>query len=445
MAQDFGDDVGERLFRAMGRAVGYAFREWLREQEYARRQALPAGQSKSGQDAKTSLPDEICVPFGTSEDASYFAKVCEEANVHVQAFADNDGNGYVQFATDDIERVQDCTKRFAEVMSQLAAERVEESIDTRNPVSASQMKDLSRIEKLPDLPSTGKGQDRDIPLQTSDKDITLIPVAIRFNDEPDSIVMRTFSVEDTEGLDVDSDVFFSGYSHAELETMVGKDVGEDFTVVSVGEPYTVRATKDVEPETVPARGNHTMDIAEKVRDAKERCRSFEDFKDALAKEGIGVTTTKDGEVMFYTARRDNAGNLLPFGRDEAGMRDWAVGADTLKARYGVDATHNWFEQNLPTASDGSLDADGRTPDINQGIESHDGLDTDTRTLRLEREQHGTDVSPSQVREQAAQAQQDDRSLDAVAKECRAASKQLEKESGIAEREIDISDKLSPVR
>lgn len=359
MAQDFGDDIGERLFRAMGRAAGYALREWLREQEYARRQTLSAGQAKSGLDAKTSLPNEICVPFGTSEDASYFAKVCEEANVHVQAFADKDGGGYVQFATDDIERVQDCTKRFAEVMSQLAAERVEESIDTRNPVSARQMKDLNRIEKLPDLPSTDKGQDRDIPLQ--------------------------------------------------------------------------------------ARGNHTMDIAEKVRDAKERCRSFEDFKDVLAKEGIGVTTTKNGEVMFYTARRDEAGNLLPFGRDEAGMRDWAVGANTLKERYGVDATHDWFEKNLPTASDGSLDADGRTPDINQGIESHDGMDIDTRTLRLEREQHGTDISPSQVREQTAQAQQDDRSLDAVAKECRSASKQLEKESGIAEREIDISDKLSPVR
>ena len=33
----------------------------------------------------------------------------------------------------------------------------------------------------------------------------------------------------------------------------------------------------------------------------------------------------------------------------------------------------------------------------------------------------------------------------MAKECRAASKQLEHESGIADRELDVSDKLNPVR
>lgn len=83
--------------------------------------------------------------------------------------------------------------------------------------------------------------------------------------------------------------------------------------------------------------------------------------------------------------------------------------------------------------------DGRTADINQGIDSHDGMDTDTRTLRIEREQNGTDIAPSKMREEQAN------SLSAKAAECRAASKQLEKESGITEREIDISDKMSQVR
>ena len=90
-------------------------------------------------------------------------------------------------------------------------------------------------------------------------------------------------------------------------------------------------------------------------------------------------------------------------------------------------------------------------DINQGIDSHDGMDTDTRTLRLEREQNGTDVAPSKVREESEQSREashdDGRgySLDSEARDMRSASKQLEHESGAAEREIDISDKMSQVR
>lgn len=37
----------------------------------------------------------------------------------------------------------------------------------------------------------------------------------------------------------------------------------------------------------------------------------------------------------------------------------------------------------PKVADGSMDMDGRTPDINQGIESHDGMDIDARTLVVE--------------------------------------------------------------
>ena len=166
--------------------------------------------------------------------------------------------------------------------------------------------------------------------------------------------------------------------------------------------------------------------------------------------------------MFYEARTDADGNLLPFGRDAQGNRDWAVGAKTLRDRWSVDATHDSFSHTAPDTrdpqarfepqvTDGSLDADGRTSDINQGIDSHDGMDTDTRTLRLEREQNGTDVAPSKVREESEQSREavhdDGRgySLDSEARDMRSASKQLEHESGAAEREIDISDKMSQVR
>lgn len=206
---------------------------------------------------------------------------------------------------------------------------------------------------------------------------------------------------------------------------------------------------------VPAREApaHTERIAAEVRAARSQCKTLDELESALAAKGIGTTVSKDGEVMFYEPQLAEDGTFLPYSHEQG---DWAVGARTLKERYGVDATHDSFirgdpsareqpDRSEPKVADGSLDTDGRTPDINQGIESHDGMDTDVSTLRLEREQNGTDIAPSTVREESARAREDDRSLDSVSKECRAASKQLERESGIAEHELDVSDKLNPVR
>ena len=195
------------------------------------------------------------------------------------------------------------------------------------------------------------------------------------------------------------------------------------------------------------QASHTERIAAEVRAVRPQCKTLDELERALAARGIGTTVSKDGEVMFYEPRIGEDGNFLPYSHERG---DWAVGARTLKERYGVDASHDSFlaraqRPNEPQVADGSLDTDGRTPDLNQVIESHDGMDTDVSTLRIEREQNGTDVAPSEVREESARARDDDRSLDAMAKECRAASKQLEHESGIADRELDVSDKLNPVR
>lgn len=415
MAQDFGDDMGERLFRLIGRAASYAVRDWLREQEYARRLAERGSQEQSGAaqpDANApAQPEQVCIPFGQADDAALFAKVAQEQKIQMEAFSDRDGNGFVRFRTDDLERVQGCTDRFVEAMTRMNADRVAQSLESALPVTEAQMRGLTKIRDLPDL---AERSPEDVPVTASQHDQTL--------------------------------------GAAE------RDARDSATAVS-----------------------HTEDIADRVREARERCRDFDDFKELLAERGVGVTTTKDGEVMFYEARRNERGDLIPFGRDEAGNRDWAVGAKTLKEHWKVDATHDWFERNTPKdpgggpggpapmteresrpvgyerttvgpkrdrepqVADGSLDTDGRTPDLNQGIESHDGMDTDTRTLRLEREQNGTDVAPSVVREEQEQAREDDRSLSAVSEQCRASAKQLEAESGVIDRDIDISDKLSPVR
>lgn len=182
---------------------------------------------------------------------------------------------------------------------------------------------------------------------------------------------------------------------------------------------------------------HTQDIADKVRDARARCTDLQDFRTLLAAQGVGITTNAAGEHLFYEARTGEGGTLLPFEH----RKDWSVGADTLHAKYGVDARLDDFPRERPTVSDGSLDQRGETPDPRQGIASHDGMDTDSRTLRLEREQNGTDVPPSKAREDNARGY----SLASEAKDMRAASKQLAQENGVREHVADISDKLNPVR
>lgn len=92
--------------------------------------------------------------------------------------------------------------------------------------------------------------------------------------------------------------------------------------------------------------------------------------------------------------------------------------------------------------DGSLDTDGRTTSLDQNIKSHDGMDTDTKTLKLEREQNGTDISPSMVRDQSDRSRES-YNLKSKADENRAASKQLSQTNDSPDR--DISDKFQQER
>ena len=140
-------------------------------------------------------------------------------------------------------------------------------------------------------------------------------------------------------------------------------------------------------------------------------------------------------------------------------RDWPVSAETLKNRYDLDVTHNWFEQNTPkdagtlpdgdlamqnarlaqeqmrdeqqllepVASDGSMDNDGRTPDPNSGIESHDGADTDSRTAVMDAEQTGSEIRPSDIREEQ-QYDSESYSLTGEARDMTAAKTQIETET-----------------
>lgn len=554
MAQDFGDDVGEMLLRSISRygekAIGLILNEYfksaVREWQQAKFEAEGMSKEEAAVKAEAMASREhICMPFGNATDAAYFAQVVRDNGTYAAAMTDDGGNGYVQFAKDDIQKVQECATQFSDVMISLKCREISELITNGKPVTQDKFKNLKLIKDLPDLPKTDG-------IEYDSHDITLIPVAIRFNDAPDKVEIRTFSEQDTANLDIDSQVFFSGYTQDELADMVGKDTGEDFTIESIGEPYQVKAMElheDVEKGHADkgesdVRHNerqghdlandpysHTGLIRDKVLAAREQCRDFEDFKAILAENGIGTRLNDEGELQFYEGRLGENGEILDF----VNGTDWPVNAKTLAGdRWQCDATLDWFEKNTPKeptapehdstrevippqkdlnlicnsvrsdleergiqtldradgkmgfvvdqkykqdvikavearfpgltpeelgiefddgrndppnpptppAIDGSLDTDGRTPSLDQNIKSHDGMDTDTKTLKLEREQNGTDISPSMVRGQSDRSRES-YNLKSKADENRAASKQLSQTNDSPDR--DISDKFQQER
>ena len=554
MAQDFGDDVGEMLLRSISRygekAIGLILNEYfksaVREWQQAKFEAEGMSKEEAAVKAEAMASREhICMPFGNATDAAYFAQVVRDNGTYAAAMTDDGGNGYVQFAKDDIQKVQECATQFSDVMISLKCREISELITNGKPVTQDKFKNLKLIKDLPDLPKTDG-------IEYDSHDITLIPVAIRFNDAPDKVEILTFSEQDTANLDIDSQVFFSGYTQDELADMVGKDTGEDFTIESIGEPYQVKAMElheDVEKghadkgesdvghnerqghDLANDPYSHTGLIRDKVLAAREQCRDFEDFKAILAENGIGTRLNDEGELQFYEGRLGENGEILDF----VNGTDWPVNAKTLAGdRWQCDATLDWFEKNTPKeptapehdstrevippqkdlnlicnavrgdleergiqtldradgkmgfvvdqkykqdvikavearfpsltpeelgiefdngrndppnpptppAIDGFLDTDGRTPSLDQNIKSHDGMDTDTKTLKLEREQNGTDISPSMVRDQSDRSRES-YNFKSKADENRAASKQLSQTNDSPDR--DISDKFQQER
>lgn len=476
MAQDFGDEMGDMLIRAFGRACKEAYnnRNSKHLHDEYNRIFEKNGMSKDDAAAKAEAMasrEHICIPFGSSVDATYFARVLQENDIAAAAMSDAKGNGYVEFAKAEIENVKQYIPQFSEVMTALKEEQIAKVLDGA-PVSEDVYNSLKPIYLRPDLHKTQPK-------------------------EPES-----------------------------------HDIAEDGH-----DGPTDEASEHVHDDRVNDAYHHTEGIRDKVLAAREQCRDFNDFKELLAKENVGVTESKSGELMFYEARRDENGDLLPRGENENGLMDWPVGAKTLRDRYECDVTHDWFEKNTPkepTApehdstrevippqkdlnlicnavrsdleergiqtldrvdgkmgfvvdidykkqvfdavekhfpghapeelgiilephhdigsmtmdaqepqiTDGSLDMNGSTPDINQGIESHDGMDTMVNTLRIEREQNGTEVAPSMVREQSDRSREK-YDLNSQAKECRAASKQLSQTNDSPDR--DISDKFQQER
>ena len=218
MAQDFGDDVGDMLLRNITRysekAIGLILNEYFKSaiRDWQQAKLEEEGMSKEEAAIKAEVMasrEHICMPFGNSTDAAYFAQVVRENGTYAAAMTDDNGNGYVQFAKDDLQKVRECTVQFSEVMTNLKCGEISELIANGKPVTQDVFKSLKPIKNLPDLPNVDG-------IELNLRDVTLIPVAIRFTDTPDKVEVRTFSEQDTADLDMDSEVFFSGYTHDEL-------------------------------------------------------------------------------------------------------------------------------------------------------------------------------------------------------------------------------------
>lgn len=283
MAQDFGDDIGDILVRAFGRACkdAYQNRKSKHLHDEYKRIFEKNGMSKDDAAAKAEAMasrEHICIPFGSSVDATYFARVLQENDIAAAAMSDAMGNGYIEFAEAEIENVKQCIPQFSEVMTTLKEEQIAKVLDG-TPVSEDVYNSLKTIYLRPDLPKT----------QTK---------------EPES-----------------------------------HDIAEDGHVSPADE-----APEHVHDDRVNDAYHHTEGIRDKVLAAREQCRDFDDFKELLAKEEVGVTESKSGELMFYEARRDENGEILPRGENEEGLLDWAVGAKTLANKWQCEATHDWFEK-----------------------------------------------------------------------------------------------------
>lgn len=430
MAQDFGDDMGNALlnfvtrqtenYLRFGRGRERAFDWW---QRHYKKEGNTPEQAKAMAE-KQSSREQVVVPFGTSEEAAYYAQVCRENGTYAAAYTDKQGNGFLAFAREDTETVAGYAPQFKDVMARLDEQRITDALNHAEPVDKKTMDSLTELTGYPDLPA---------------EDVTVIPVTIRYKDAPEETYDVLFSEQDTYKV------------HA---TQVKTDAPEK-TYDAPGKDAPTRSDKSAALRADdPAI--HTQNIRNAAQKAREDCTDFSDFERKMNAQGFGVTETSKGEVMAYEPASLNKDGSVP--AYERG-RDWPVSAETLKNRYDLDVTHNWFEQNTPkdagtlpdgdlamqnarltqeqmrdeqqmlepVASDGSMDNDGRTPDPNSGIESHDGADTDSRTAVMDAEQTGSEIRPSDIREEQ-QYTSESYSLTGEARDMTAAKNQMDTET-----------------
>lgn len=179
--------------------------------------------------------------------------------------------------------------------------------------------------------------------------------------------------------------------------------------------------------------NHAHSPIPPQKDLNLICNSV---RSDLEERGIQTLDRADGKMGFVVDQKYKQDVIKAVEARFPGLTPEELGIEF------DDDGRNTPPSSPAPAIDGSLDTDGRTPSLDQNIKSHDGMDTDTKTLKLEREQNGTDISPSMVRGQSDRSRES-YNLKSKADENRAASKQLSQTNDSPDR--DISDKFQQER
>lgn len=207
-----------------------------------------------------------------------------------------------------------------------------------------------------------------------------------------------------------------------------------------GEKYQCDATLDWFEKNTPKEPsgidslNHAHSPIPPQKDLNLICNSV---RSDLEERGIQTLDRADGKMGFVVDQKYKQDVIKAVEARFPGLTPEELGIE-----FDDDGRNDPPNPPTPPAIDGSLDTDGRTPSLDQNIKSHDGMDTDTKTLKLEREQNGTDISPSMVRDQSDRSRES-YNLKSKADENRAASKQLSQTNDSPDR--DISDKFQQER
>lgn len=206
-----------------------------------------------------------------------------------------------------------------------------------------------------------------------------------------------------------------------------------------GEKYQCDATLDWFEKNTPKEPsgidslNHAHSPIPPQKDLNLICNSV---RSDLEERGIQTLDRADGKMGFAVDQKYKQDVIKAVEARFPGLTPEELGIE-----FDDDGRNTPPSPPAPPI-DGSLDTDGRTPSLDQNIKSHDGMDTDTKTLKLEREQNGTDISPSMVRGQSDRSRES-YNLKSKADENRAASKQLSQTNDSPDR--DISDKFQQER
>lgn len=206
-----------------------------------------------------------------------------------------------------------------------------------------------------------------------------------------------------------------------------------------GEKYQCDATLDWFEKNTPKEPsgidslNHAHSPIPPQKDLNLICNSV---RSDLEERGIQTLDRADGKMGFVVDQKYKQDVIKAVEARFPGLTPEELGIEF------DDDGRNTPPSSPAPAIDGSLDTDGRTPSLDQNIKSHDGMDTDTKTLKLEREQNGTDISPSMVRGQSDRSRES-YNFKSKADENRAASKQLSQTNDSPDR--DISDKFQQER